>query len=515
MLAQDASRLVQLTEIQNHFAARAEWLLSLSETGDFAIHKSEIEILLESEKLILSCPTARGWQNWIIKSWEKSDEKLIFKTVQKLSRRATTLNFTPRILIENLRDDVKSARLVRAAQLAEVARKTLSNWAKIERVSLNQSNQRGKVGTIARILLKLPNGKIVAVCGSIVQKTDAANLLSNSIFWFTKIESRRRVSELWLVIESGSLEDLQKLQALLREAWREKIKIYQCSPNLNWSETETQSEKQIFTLVENLKFSDLWRKKSRSLLVPKATELSQTAQTILELAPAEIDIVRSRKGETLRFNGLPFVRIREILGAEQTWFGIDARRQRILNNESLEEFSDLLANLRAHRKFDASDKRSAFYQAAPESWLESMLRRDVSRLDPNLVLAPVYAQFRLSNKQGSLDLLATRSDGRLVVIELKTTTDREHIFQAVNYWRQIESQRRSGHFQASSLFGNLPMRDAPPLVYLVAPLMSFHHDFEILANAITSEIEIWRFDLNEDWRSGIRVSRRTNFGKNV
>jgi hypothetical protein len=69
-------------------------------------------------------------------------------------------------------------------------------------------------------------------------------------------------------------------------------------------------------------------------------------------------------------------------------------------------------------------------------------------------------------------------------------------------------QRRCGNLPKIGLFDDLEISDAPALIYLVAPLMSFHHEFEVLAGAVSSEIEIWRFDLNEDWRNGIRVARR-------
>jgi hypothetical protein len=35
-----------------------------------------------------------------------------------------------------------------------------------------------------------------------------------------------------------------------------------------------------------------------------------------------------------------------------------------------------------------------------------------------------------------------------------------------------------------------------------------HPVFNTLARAISSDIEIYRFDINEDWRSGVRVMRR-------
>ncbi len=50
--------------------------------------------------------------------------------------------------------------------------------------------------------------------------------------------------------------------------------------------------------------------------------------------------------------------------------------------------------------------------------------------------------------------------------------------------------------------------DEPPLVYLVAPGLRFHRAFQTLAECITPRIEIYRFDLNEDWRAIVRVMRR-------
>nr|MBA2733489.1 hypothetical protein [Acidobacteriota bacterium] len=140
------------------------------------------------------------------------------------------------------------------------------------------------------------------------------------------------------------------------------------------------------------------------------------------------------------------------------------------------------------------------------------LRRDVTRLDPGLRLAPLHAQFRPSNVGGvsrPIDLLALRRDGRLVVIELKVSEDREHVLQGADYWRRTEIYRRHGHITRARLFGDTVITDEPPLVYLVAPLLRFHRAFTLLARAVTPEIEVFRFDINEDWRAGVRVMRRT------
>jgi hypothetical protein len=493
MLSQKAETL------EKAFGAAAEWLFEF-ENKNLAVRRDEIEIRQLGERLILSCPTPRGWQNWTLEAFETAGEKIICRAARKLKSPAAKLIFTPRESIARLQAETRAARLKKARELAEIARSHFSNFAKIERVSLNQSNRRANNGTTARILLSLPNGKNTAVCGSVVEKTNVENLLSNAILWFSKISEKRSIVSLWLIVETDKIEKLQKLHALLRGGWKNLVKIFQLK------DAHTQK---VLEEIKPLNLADLWLEKPKKLSRPRTIDLSETARKIVELAPNAIDATQSKYGENLRFNGLPFARVREVSGQEKIWFGVENKRRVELNEQTLPEFADLLNNLRENRRADFVDKRNALFRAAPESWLEAVLRRDVSRLDPNLILAPVFAQFRLSPKKGSVDLLALRTDGRLVVIELKTATDREHIFQAVDYWRQIEQHRRAGNLQ--NLFGDLRILNAPPLVYLVAPLLSFHRDFEILAKTITPEIEIWRFDLNEDWRGGIRVARRTNF----
>ncbi|HJU55214.1 MAG TPA: hypothetical protein VJ715_11605, partial [Pyrinomonadaceae bacterium] len=245
---------------------------------------------------------------------------------------------------------------------------------------------------------------------------------------------------------------------------------------------------------------------------PAQAALSETASRITAYAPEAIDIVRSRHAETLRFYGLAFARVRRVMNTERVWFGIEGARRRLLGEDTLEEWAKLLRDLTEHRRADAPDRRHALYRASPEAWLESMLRRDITRLDPGLRLAPLFAQFRPSHEAGAhtrpIDLLALRRDGRLVVIELKVSEDREHVLQAADYWHRVEAHRRAGHITRARLFGDAAISDDPPLVYLVAPALRFHRAFHTLAHFITPSIEMYRLDLNEDWRAGVRVTRR-------
>jgi hypothetical protein len=184
----------------------------------------------------------------------------------------------------------------------------------------------------------------------------------------------------------------------------------------------------------------------------------------------------------------------------------------LLDERSVNDWMSLLDDLRDHRSSSALDHHNSLYRSAGEAWLESLLRRDITRLDPGLIIAPLYAQFRTA--RGGLpgvrpiDLLALRRDGRLAVIELKISEAREHVLQAVDYWQRVEAHRRRGHIMRAKLFGDRHIRNEPPLVYLVAPTLRVHASLQSLARTISPEIEIYRFDINEDWRSGVRVMRR-------
>lgn len=206
-----------------------------------------------------------------------------------------------------------------------------------------------------------------------------------------------------------------------------------------------------------------------------------------------------QRGQLLTFNGLPFVKFT----SQAIWFGIERQTQR-LDETSIGEFIAMIENLKLLRQSDGPNKSHLYYKLLPESWIESSLRNDISVLDANLILSPLHQQFRALS--GQIDLLALRNDGRLVIIELKVLPNREHLFQAVDYWGEIEKQRSAGNLQG--LFGGLEIADLPSLIYLVAPHSCFHGDFDFLAGTVSDEIEIYRFDLKENWRKKIEVIGR-------
>jgi hypothetical protein len=199
-----------------------------------------------------------------------------------------------------------------------------------------------------------------------------------------------------------------------------------------------------------------------------------------------------------------------LAGDERAWFGVDRDRYPLMD-ATWPLLIDLVEQLDAHRSSESENKRHEFYRASPEAWLESILRRNIKQLDDNLILSPLYNQFRASADK--IDLLAIRRDGRLVIIELKTSPDREMAFQAADYWRKIELQRRGGELARNRAFGDMEILDKPALVYAVAPALSFHRDFGLFAGCLRKDLELWRFELREDWRREVKVLTRREYGK--
>ncbi len=487
------------------FGSHAEWFYTLSNGDTHALRPGELDISVANGRLILSCWTEKGTRSWRIRGWDWSGDKLILQASRRMGAERPTIELVPRASASALAATVKAARQMRTEKLAQLACSML-NGTTIERASLSPGIRRGQPGRYARIILRLKHQRVAvtaSVASSHPSETDA--FLSSALLWFTRIGERTRppfIQQLWLVIEPEIVKPLVQRTALLRESFRDAIVAYEIDEA--WSQ---------LTMVDCPERKELWKKRlSRFPRVPEANASSDAVKSIVANAPEAIDVVQARHGQTLRYFGLPFARVRKVMETERIWFGLEGSHRRLLDETSAHNWSLLLRDLNDYRSAKAQDYRHALYRTAGEAWLESLLRRDITKLDPGLIIAPLHAQFRTS-KGGRLgvrpiDLLALRRDGRLVVIELKVSEDREHVLQGADYWQRVEAHRRRGHIQRAKLFGQRKISDESPLVYLVAPTLRVHPAFQTLARLIAPDIEIYRFDINEDWRSGVRVMRR-------
>ncbi len=507
-MLQGLTAVGQVESACQHIAAlvreHAEWFCTQTQGDTFALRRSEIDINVSQGRLVLSCWTEKGSRSWRIHGWHWNGQTLVLQASRRAGAELPLIELVPRASAKAVAATIKAARQLRCEKLAELAIRLVPE-TKIERCSLSPGIRRGQPGRYARILLRRKQMRI-AVTGSVVVSHPSAvdAFLSAALLWFQRTSERIKppyIEQLWLVISNASLKVTFHRIALLRPGLRDLFKLFLVDDDL--------AE---LTLVECPERRELWKQRlARFPPVPAANLTPRTLQIIAE-APEAIDVVHARQGETLRYFGLPFARVRSILGSERVWFGTDGAHRRMLEPASFEAWSNLMQDLKGYRSAEAIDHRHAFYRSVAEAWLESLLRKDITKLDPGLIIAPLHAQFRTARggKLGirPIDMLALRQDGRLVVIELKVAEDREHVLQGADYWRRVEAHRRRGHIAKAKLFGERKIRDESPLVYLVAPTVRVHPSFQTLARCIANDIEIYRFDINEDWRAGVRVMRR-------
>jgi len=497
------------SKIAELLAAHAEWFCTLSNVDSQAqpteaLGRSELDVSIAYGRLILSSWTERGSRSWKIFAWEWTGEKLMLQASRRMGAERPLIELVPRAGAGAIALTVKTARQARCKQMGQLAC-SLQPFTKLERAALSPGARRGQPGRYARILLRQKHQRL-AVTGSIASSTpaEADAFLSSALMWFKRTSERARspyIQQLWLVCESNLIKPITQRVALLRESLREAVTVYEVDQQL----TEMKP-------VDVPARDDLWKRRLSRFPPVAVTESGEIAQRLIALAPDAIDAVSARHGETLRFFGLPFARVRRVMGTERLWFGVEGSRRRLLDEQTESEFTSLLADLLEHRTANASDHHHTLYRNAAEAWLESLLRRDITRLDPGLIIAPLHAQFRTA-RGGVLgvrpiDLLALRHDGRLAVIELKVSEAREHVLQGADYWQRVEAHRRRGHIARAKLFGDRKISNQSPLIYLVAPTLRVHPAFNTLARAIAPDIEIYRFDMNEDWRAGVRVMRR-------
>lgn len=473
--------------------AHAEWLVIGENGKTFPVNRDEIELLHEDDKLLFGFLDDKGFRFARIENVSTDGDEITLNVKVNFGRETETIRLVPRVSAAELSANVELARLQKANEIAALISDYDPN-IKIVRVALNKGS-----GRFAEIIVKDRAGVQTAVMSDVSERSTPETLLTSAIQWLGKLRMRRKnpIDEIWIVGEKKSVRNLRKLHALLERPIRSQIRIF---------ETAKAGLKELKAFDLN----DLWREKPKKLILPAEIELSETAQKIISMSPEKIDVMFAKNGETLRFHGLPFARVRKLPGSETAWFGIE-RAKRTLKDASKTDLAQLIENLETHRNAVPAAKRHEFYRQSPESWLESILRRNIKLLDQNLILAPIYNQFRTFADK--IDLLALRRDGRLVIIEIKASPDREMPFQAADYWRKIEHLRRRGELKRAKVFGDLEILDMPALVYAVAPALSFHRDFEYFARMLSKKIELWRFELHENWRTEIKVIARKTYSE--
>lgn len=490
-----AESQTQVNDLAEFLDTHLEWLAVRENGRTLPLLRSEIEVEDSNGKTTVAFVDDKGLATWRLEQVEIDGIEVVARVTSKVRNESESVRFVPRESAVELRANIEIARLQKANEIAEIFVASEAG-TKVIRVSLNVEN-----GRIAQIEVESREKVRFALMADVTASLTHESILASALKWRDHLLMRRKnpVRTVAIAAEKKQARNLQKLLALLNKAANENISVF---------EIERKGSQPIVKELRRLKVSDLWRERAAKLRIPESIEATETAKKIIEMSPDKIDRIVSKNGETLRFLGMPFARVRTVMGREKAWFGTGQIR-RPVNESAKRAFRELRDALDLNRRSDPPSKRHDWYRLASEAWLESILRRNIKLLDANLILSPIYNQFRSSNDK--IDLLAIRKDGRLVIIEIKTSPDRDMILQAADYWRKIELQRRRGILAEARLFGDVEIIDKSALIYAVAPALSFHYDFEYFARTLAPEIELWRWELHENWRESVKVLARRDY----
>ncbi len=225
-----------------------------------------------------------------------------------------------------------------------------------------------------------------------------------------------------------------------------------------------------------------------------------------------VDVLPDSLGQqiSLRVFGLEVARVEGAI-VPNARFGLEGQSRR-LTLERRDEWRQFLSQVIRLRQVESPDRQSVEYQMQPERWLESLLVRDLSRLDPALRGDIAYQQVPAiaGANRGVVDLLGVTHQGRLAVIELKLEEDLVLPLQGLDYWLRIKWLNGQRRFSAAGYFPGVELQSTDPLLYLVSPAFRFHSSVGAVTRYFKPQIEILQVGLGENWRQRVQVLFRRN-----
>ncbi|HLG15359.1 MAG TPA: hypothetical protein VJH03_12775 [Blastocatellia bacterium] len=454
-------------------------------------------------KLILSCWGDEWSRSWRVVAIEMKSGRLLLQCTKQMGRTNCLLELRR----GDTEDDAAPTRAEFAAKLSALIESNLTSL-RVVRAIVARHDQRHLSGVHVRLILR-DHEKTVAGIGTSEREmqsaTDAA--LSAGIIWLHELRRGGSMIERLIIFvpQGRSTTIATRLTAVnLAGAMVTLFEVDEASESIEPVAAYDQGD-----------LTDRQRRAARRALWPREQPLeapiARQVDQIVGLAP---DLIEARKiggWVNLSIRGFEFARVSNRTGNAQ--FGSGEWRRR-LDGETRRELEHWVADIVAYRDAAAPRRDESIYRAQAERWLEWMIRRDVTAIDPTLDTRYVYAQVPTyrGEQRTFIDLLTATRGGRLAVIELKVSEDPEFPFQGLDYWLRVEWHRQRGDFKRRGYFAGLEIADAPPLLYLVAPLFRFHATTKLIAESISDRVPVYRVGINENWRAGVRVllSERLN-----
>ena len=208
---------------------------------------------------------------------------------------------------------------------------------------------------------------------------------------------------------------------------------------------------------------------------------------------------------SLRVRGLEIARVEGQISPRIS-FGLEGNWRRMKEGGAAELRSCVAKALEIRQAHSAKFDHDV-YRLQSERWLESLLLRDITKLDPSLMQDFVYPQVPAfaGGDRGVIDILTASRDGRLAVIELKLD---EHInlpMQGLDYWLRVKWLAERHAFHERGYFPGLELSPLPPRLFLVSPAFRFHSSTDLMLRYLDPAIEVIKVGLNAQWREHIQV----------
>jgi len=447
-------------------------------------------------KLILSC-WGDGWsRSWRIISAELETERLTLECSRQMGLKQCALTLSRG---EGVRQAAQ-ARKDFARKLAAMIENNLQGL-NVERTVTARNDRRHLSGIHTRLVLRDRNKRIAGIGVSEIElQPNVDAVLAAGLIWLEELRRQSGAVEGLMIFAPRCDTIAMRLTALSTET---HVSLFHVD--------ETKGTIEAVSPFDQGDLNDNFRRAARRAHWPRPGMLppdcAMLVESVRRLAPDYIETQQRGGWVALSIRGLEVARV--WINRRRVEFGIGEAREK-LTPRNEHELARLIQETITRRRPEAEFRNEIMFRYQPERWLETILNNNVTALDSTLDPRFVYAQVPTyrGEQRTFIDLLAVTRAGRLVVMELKVSEETEFAFQALDYWLRVEWHRARGDFHRRGYFEGLTLIDAPPLLYLVAPLFRFHETTGVVAGSIHERVPVYRIGINEDWRSGVKVLMR-------
>ena len=343
------------------------------------IRAGQAAVALSYGKLILSCWGEEWSRSWRIINCEATPDRLRLLCTKQMGRADS--------IVELMRGERPSSLTGTRDEFArKLASLIESNFAgyKVERAVRARDDTRHLPGVHARLIIKHRGKTIAAVgCGQSETQTTIDALLTSGLAWLDALrEKRLSVSRLIIFAPRGCATtlatrltciDLTGLTVALAE-------VEEASGQIITVEPFDQGD-----LADNLRRGRARWPRNQDIPLDIRALIDQVER----LAPEAIEAQRNGNWVALSIRGLELARVS--IKDHRVEFGIQKPRKR-LDDINRAEFENLIREVVSNRRADPDCRDDLSYRSQAERWLESLIRSDVTAIDPTLDPRYVYSQ---------------------------------------------------------------------------------------------------------------------------